>query len=157
MGLEFEAESGDFHAPIPNRALNVKLKMRASSSLSDLMPEVGLVFAVQFDMANFVIIDRDTPVLLPPAMRDWVPSNHLVHFMIDTIESVDTSMAQINQWGTDSAQYPPAMLQRPNRSGDRFAFDRRPAREPLAQRQAGTGRGLESRERKCEPRHCARC
>jgi hypothetical protein len=43
------------------------------------MPEVGLVLSVQFDMANFVNIDSDTPMLLPPDMRDWVPSNHLVH------------------------------------------------------------------------------
>jgi hypothetical protein len=75
-----------------------------------LMPEVGLVFAVQFDMEKFVNIDRDTPMLLPPDMRDWVPSNHLVHFMIDAIESVDTSMAQINHQGTGSEQYPPSML-----------------------------------------------
>ena len=81
-----------------------------TSSLSDLMPEVGLVLAVQFDMAKFVNIDRDTPMLLPPDMRDWVPSSHLVHFMIDAIESVDTSMAQINHRGTGSKQYPPAML-----------------------------------------------
>jgi transposase len=74
------------------------------------MPESGLVIAVQFDMAKFVNIDCDTPMLLPPDMRDWVPSNHLVHFMIDAIESVDTSMAQINHRGTGSEQYPPAML-----------------------------------------------
>jgi hypothetical protein len=43
------------------------------------MPEVGLVLSVQFDMAKFVNIDSDTPMLLPPDMRDWVPSNHLVH------------------------------------------------------------------------------
>ena len=34
------------------------------------MPEVGLVSDVQFDMAKFVNIDRDTPMLLPPNMRD---------------------------------------------------------------------------------------
>jgi hypothetical protein len=50
-----------------------------TSSLLDLMPEVFLVIAVQFDMAKIVNIDRDTPMLLPPDMRDWVPSNHLVH------------------------------------------------------------------------------
>ena len=51
-------------------------------------------------MAKFVNIDRDTPMLLPPNMRDWVPSSHIVHFMIDAIESLDTSMAQINHRGT---------------------------------------------------------
>ena len=61
-------------------------------------------------MARFVSIDRDTPMLLPPDLRDWVPSNHLVHFVIDAIESIDTSAAQINQRGTGNKQYPPAML-----------------------------------------------
>jgi hypothetical protein len=70
------------------------------------MPEFSLVFAVQFDMAKFVNIDRDTPTLLLPDMRDWVPSNQLVHFMIDAIESVDTSMAQINRRGIGCEQYP---------------------------------------------------
>ena len=74
------------------------------------MPEFVFVLAVQFYMAKFVNIDRDTPMLLPPDMRDWFPSSHLAHFMIDAIESVDTSMVQINHRGTGSEQYPPAML-----------------------------------------------
>ena len=32
--------------------------------------------------ARFVPIDRDTPLLLPPNLRDWVPADHLVHFGI---------------------------------------------------------------------------
>jgi hypothetical protein len=67
-----------------------------------LIPKVSLVLDVQFDMAKFVNIDRDTPLLLPPDMRDWVPSSHIVHFMIDAIESVNTSIAQINHRGTGS-------------------------------------------------------
>ena len=61
-------------------------------------------------MARFVNIDRDTPMLLPPDLRDWIPSDHLVHFVIDAIESIDTSCAQINHRGTGNEQYPPAML-----------------------------------------------
>ena len=61
-------------------------------------------------MAKFVTIDRDTPMLLPPDMRDWIPSNHLVHFVIDAIEAVDTSCAQVNHRGTGNEQYPPTML-----------------------------------------------
>jgi hypothetical protein len=30
---------------------------------------------------RFVPIDRDTPLLLPPNLRNWVPANHLVRFM----------------------------------------------------------------------------
>jgi transposase len=61
-------------------------------------------------MARFVNIDRDTPMLLPPDLRDWIPSDHLVHFVIDAIESIDTPCAQINHRGTGNEQYPPAML-----------------------------------------------
>jgi transposase len=65
---------------------------------------------MQIDMARFVSIDRDTPMLLPRDLRDWVPPGHLVHFLIDAIESIDTASAQINHRGTGHEQYPPAML-----------------------------------------------
>lgn len=65
---------------------------------------------MQIDMARFVSIDRDTPMLLPPDLRDWVPPGHLVHFIIDAIESIDTTSSQINHRGTGHEQYPPAML-----------------------------------------------
>ncbi len=29
--------------------------------------------------AKFVCVDRDTPLLMPPDLREWVPKNHLVH------------------------------------------------------------------------------
>ena len=35
---------------------------------------------------------------------------HLVHFIIDAIESIDTNSDQINHRGTGHEQYPPAML-----------------------------------------------
>ncbi|MGH7978876.1 MAG: hypothetical protein ACREE6_05830 [Limisphaerales bacterium] len=38
--------------------------------------------------ARFVPIDRDTPLLLPPNLRDWVPANHLVHFIIDAVDAL---------------------------------------------------------------------
>jgi hypothetical protein len=51
-------------------------------------------------MARLVTIDRDTPILLPPDLRNWVPPGHLVRFIIDAIESIDTTSAQINHRGT---------------------------------------------------------
>ena len=59
---------------------------------------------------RFVNIDRDTPMLLPPDLRDWVPSSHLVHFVIDAMEAVDTRACPVNSRETGSAQYPPSML-----------------------------------------------
>jgi len=49
-------------------------------------------------------------MLLPPDLRDWVPSSHLVHFVIDAMEAVDTRACPVNSRGTGSAQYPPSML-----------------------------------------------
>jgi transposase len=58
-------------------------------------------------MVKFVNIDRETPLLLPPDLRDWVAKDHLVHFVMD---AVDTSVAAVNERGSGSQQYPPAML-----------------------------------------------
>lgn len=60
--------------------------------------------------ARFVTIDRDTPMLLPPDLRDWVPEDHLVHFIIDAVELLDLSAARVNERGTGSEQYPPSMM-----------------------------------------------
>jgi hypothetical protein len=35
--------------------------------------------------ARFVPINRDAPLLLSPNLRDWIPVNHLVHFIFDTV------------------------------------------------------------------------
>jgi transposase len=61
-------------------------------------------------MAKYVNIDRDTPLLLPPDLRDWVAPDHLVHFVIDAMEAIDVRTAQVNERGTGSEQYPPTML-----------------------------------------------
>lgn len=60
--------------------------------------------------ARFVNIDRDTPMLMPPDMRDWVDGRHLVHFILDAVSLLDLSTAHINHRGTGDAQYPPATM-----------------------------------------------
>ncbi len=59
---------------------------------------------------RFVPIDRDTPLLLPPNLRDWVPANHLVHFIIAVVEDLEVDQVRINTRGTGSQQYPPRLL-----------------------------------------------
>jgi transposase len=59
---------------------------------------------------RFVTIDRDTPLLLPPNLRDWVPEDHLVHFILDAVAALNLSQVKVNERGTGSAQYPPTML-----------------------------------------------
>ena len=59
---------------------------------------------------RFVLIDRDTPLLLPPNLRDWVPADHLVHFILDAVDALDLRRVKVNTRGTGSEQYPPHML-----------------------------------------------
>ena len=60
--------------------------------------------------ARFVTIDYDTPLLLPPDLRDWVPVGHLAHFILDVVEQLDLRQVRVNERGTGSEQYPPPML-----------------------------------------------
>jgi transposase len=60
--------------------------------------------------ARFVNIDHNTPLLLPPDLREWVRADHLVHFVMDAVEQIDVQAARINEGGTGSAQYPPRMM-----------------------------------------------
>src|SRR5713226_8917461 len=59
---------------------------------------------------RFVSIDRDTPLLLPPNLRDWVPADHLVHFILDAVAALDLGQVKVNERGTGSEQYPPTMM-----------------------------------------------
>ena len=40
-------------------------------------------------VARFVLIDHDTPLLFPPNLREWVPADHLVHFILDAVDGLD--------------------------------------------------------------------
>ncbi len=60
--------------------------------------------------AKFVSIDHDSPLLLPPDLRDWLPSDHMVHFVMDAVNALDLRSARVNVNGTGSAQYPPSMM-----------------------------------------------
>ena len=59
---------------------------------------------------RLVNVDRDTPMLLPVDMRDWVPENDLVHFVISAVETMELGSVRVNTRGSGSKQYPPAML-----------------------------------------------
>lgn len=55
---------------------------------------------------------RDQPMLLPVDVRDWLPSDHLVWFVIDTVAVLDTSGLERHRrvGGAGAAGYDPAML-----------------------------------------------
>jgi transposase len=59
---------------------------------------------------NLVNVDRDTPMLLPVDLRQWVPENDLVHFVISAVDSMNLSAVSVNTRGSGSKQYPPRMM-----------------------------------------------
>jgi len=59
---------------------------------------------------HYVNVDRDTPMLLPVDMRDWVPETDLVHFVISGVDTMELGSVRVNTRGSGSKQYPPAML-----------------------------------------------
>lgn len=59
---------------------------------------------------RLVNVDRDTPMLLPPDLRQWVPEDDLVHFVINAVETMNLSAVSVNSRGSGSKQYPPRMM-----------------------------------------------
>ncbi len=59
---------------------------------------------------RFKNLDRDTPLLLPPNLRDWLPDNHLVHFVRDAVEALDLRGFRVNERGTGDEQFPPSVM-----------------------------------------------
>lgn len=59
---------------------------------------------------RFVNVDRDTPMLLPPDLRDWVADDDLVHFIIEAVERLPLSNFKTNTRGCGNAQMPPHMM-----------------------------------------------
>lgn len=60
--------------------------------------------------AKFINIDRDTPMMFPPDLREWLPEDSMVHFIVDAVEMLDLQKFSINHQGSGSAQYPPSMM-----------------------------------------------
>ena len=59
---------------------------------------------------RFISIDHNQPLLLPPDLRDWIPDDDLVHFVIAAVNGLDLSVFRVNVRGSGSAQYPPHVM-----------------------------------------------
>jgi transposase len=59
---------------------------------------------------RLVNVDRDSPMLLPADLRDWLPDTHIIHFILDALDQVPMGLAKGNMRGTGDAQYPPQMM-----------------------------------------------
>ena len=49
-------------------------------------------------------------MFLPCDLREWLPADHLVHFLLDAVEQIPAGHFHVNQRGTGSEQYPPTMM-----------------------------------------------
>lgn len=59
---------------------------------------------------RFVSVNRNQALLLPPDLRDWVPEDDLVHFVIQAVEGLPGHWFRVNERGSGNAQYPPSMM-----------------------------------------------
>jgi len=61
---------------------------------------------------EFRPVRRDQVFLMPPDMREWLPSDHLVWFILDTLEALDLTglEATRRRGGVGAAGYDPRML-----------------------------------------------
>ena len=60
--------------------------------------------------ARFVNIDDDTPLFLPPNLRDWAPAGHLAHFILEAVAEMDLRQVRVNDRGSGCPQYPLRMM-----------------------------------------------
>jgi transposase len=59
---------------------------------------------------RLVNVDRQTPMFLPPDLREWVAENELAHLILEAVELCDLRGARLNGRGSGSEQYPPTMM-----------------------------------------------
>jgi transposase len=60
--------------------------------------------------ALFVTVDRNTPLLFPEDLWEWIAEDHPVHFIVEAIEQPDVWVFKVNERGSGSEQYPPEMM-----------------------------------------------
>lgn len=59
---------------------------------------------------RFKNADRNTPMLLPPDLREWVGEDDLVHFVIAAVERLPLSTFRVNHRGSGDEQYSPHLM-----------------------------------------------
>ena len=54
---------------------------------------------------RLVNVDRETPMLLPVDLRDWVPEDDMVHFVLEAIESMPGRDFAVNRRGSSALSH----------------------------------------------------
>ena len=60
--------------------------------------------------ARFKSFDRESPYLLPPSLQDWLPEEHIAHFIIDAVGLLPMSEFHVNHNGNGSEQFHPHVM-----------------------------------------------
>lgn len=61
-------------------------------------------------MSNFRPIDRDTGLLMPPSVDEWLPQRHLARFVVEVIAGLDLRAMTGSYRGSGAAPYHPQLL-----------------------------------------------
>lgn len=59
---------------------------------------------------RLVNVDRETPLLLPPSIQEWLPHDDMARMVVDASTLVSESEMRFNWKGCGSEQYPPQMM-----------------------------------------------
>jgi hypothetical protein len=63
---------------------------------------------------NFIAVDREQELLLPPSLNDWLPQNHLAWFVLSSVAEMDLASfnASYRADGHGRPAHDPAMWSR---------------------------------------------
>ncbi len=61
-------------------------------------------------MNNCIQADPNQPLPLPIDLREWVPADDMVHFVLEAVEQVPMHHFKVNNHGGGSKQYHPRMM-----------------------------------------------
>ena len=64
--------------------LHARLSHKRTSRPTTRAPSGGR-WTIRGMAQNFIDCDREQPFLLPPDVREWLPEDHLVWFVIDAV------------------------------------------------------------------------
>jgi len=59
---------------------------------------------------RMVVVDRETPMLMPPSIQEWVGKDDMARFVVDAVEAVEESACRYNWRGSGDEQYSPRMM-----------------------------------------------
>jgi transposase len=59
---------------------------------------------------RFLTRDRETPMLLPPSLQDWLPQDHLARFIVEAVEQLDLRRIEESYECRGNLAYSPKLL-----------------------------------------------